>query len=273
MRDTDIGEFTSILDATCGLLSRGVYTPNPAHTAMFFLALAGHPIEAVRAAFDAHVRDPQRGRFVPVPADILTQIQGQAAHDGRPGGDEAWAVALRAADEADTVVWTAEMAQAWAIARPVLQAGDEVGARMAFRDAYNRLVDAARGEGRPAAWSASLGFDLERRALALEAAVQAGHLVASDVSALPAPRGDQLLLSAGAPAPATAREALRQLRDELVARATGPRPPGPDGVAKQATADLRAQHADRVRAYADATGIELMAPPLQQPAAPGEEAS
>jgi hypothetical protein len=272
MRESDFDDFGLLLDATCSLLSRGQYTPNAANTALWFRSLAAHDLATVRAAFDAHVRDPQRGRFVPVPADILAQIEGQVADDGRPGGDEAWATALRAADEADTVVWTAEMAEAWAISKPVLAAGDEVGARMAFRDAYSRLVEAARRERQSVAWSASLGFDTERRSIALATAVQAGRLALQDLPALPAPRGEQPLLAAAAAAPASAREALRQLRNQIVADATGPRPPGPDGAAKAATADLRAQQAERVRAYADAAGIPL-APPLEQPAAPGEEAS
>ena len=45
---------------------------------------------------------------------VLERIEEQ---DGRPGADEAWAIALGALDEADTVVWTDEMAEAFAIAR------------------------------------------------------------------------------------------------------------------------------------------------------------
>ena len=55
---------------------------------------------------------------------------------GRPAANEAWAAALEALDEAKTVVWTDEMAQAWGVARPIAAAGDLVGARMAFIGAY-----------------------------------------------------------------------------------------------------------------------------------------
>lgn len=41
--------------------------------------LAGHSIEAVSAAFVRHRRDTDRGRFLPRSADILRQLQGDAA--------------------------------------------------------------------------------------------------------------------------------------------------------------------------------------------------
>lgn len=91
--------------------------------------------------------------------------------DGRPGADEAWAIAISAQDECETVVWTDEISQAFAVARPILEARDKVGARMAFRDAYERITRESRAERAPVRWSVSLGNDPERRASALSAAV------------------------------------------------------------------------------------------------------
>ena len=252
MRKADFDAFSQMLDAVCGLLSRGTYVPSPANTAMFFRALAKHSLDEVRAGFDAHVSDPQRGRFVPVPADILAQIEGLAANDGRPGADEAWAIALRAADEAETVVWTAEASQAWAIARPVLDSGDEVGARMAFRDAYNRLVEQARQHRQPATWSTSIGFDPQRREAAITAAVEAGRLPASELPQLPAPRAAVALLgmTAAAGIPEHAREALERFR-EAVRQKRLSDAPGVDGLAKQQTAELKHRAAEQVRWHAD----------------------
>lgn len=188
MRDADFPQFAELLDAVCGLLSRGAYTPNATNSALWFRALRAHDLDVVRAAFDAHVKDPQRGRFVPTPADILAQIAGQAAEDGRPGPEEAWAIAITARDEFATVVWTDETAKAWGIARPVMEAGDEVGARMAFREAYARLVDEARAKRQPVAWTVSDGFDQAGRVTAINAAVEAGRLPVSALPMLPAPR-------------------------------------------------------------------------------------
>lgn len=101
---------------------------------------------------------------------VLKHIQ---ANDGRPGKDEAWAIALSASDEYETVVLTEEIRQAMSASSPILEVGDKVGARMAFMSAYERLVVAARAEDLPAKWSVSLGYDPARRVIAIESAVRA----------------------------------------------------------------------------------------------------
>lgn len=110
--------------------------------------------------------------------------------DGRPSGDEAWAIALQSSDEAETVVWNGEIQKAMAAARPILDAGDKIGARMAFKEAYERIVRANREQGVSPVWVASLGWDKERRALAIESAHSLGLLSSPQVAALlPAPSG------------------------------------------------------------------------------------
>lgn len=210
MRDSDAAPFVALLRDVFGLYP-AAKPLTEGQVAMFFRALADHPIERVRAALDAHVRDPQRGRFPPVPADVIAQLNGAAADDSRPGADEAWAIALRATDEAATVVWTEEIAQAWAAALPVLDARDQVGARMAFREAYSRLVDDARAGRKPARWFASLGWDEQQRAQAIGHAVQLGYLPREELLALPAPK------LALAPPP-DVRAKLLELRDAIAAR-------------------------------------------------------
>jgi hypothetical protein len=79
-------------------------------------------------------------------AAILQRVQ---AADGRPGKDEAWAIAIATSDEFETVVLTDEIQLALAAAKPVLDAGDKIGARMAFISAYERLVSQAREEAKP----------------------------------------------------------------------------------------------------------------------------
>lgn len=254
MCDEEFDDFVSLLDAVATLLRR---PDQPALSstarAMYFRALSAYSLAQVRAGLDAHMRDAQRGRFFPLPADVIAQIAGLAANDGRPGPEEAWALSLRSSDEAESIVWTEEMAEAWAIARPVLQAGDEVGARMAYREAYSRLVDAARAQQRQPAWSLSLGHDLGRRVEAVRAAVAAGRLPQSELAALPAPGGDLLRLAYDAPEEGSspeetrAREAMRQLAERLKARAEGP---SEDAQAKARTAELKAATAERVSQYA-----------------------
>lgn len=122
--------------------------------------------------------------------DIIERL-GQA--DGRPTADEAWALALDARDEALTVVWSDEICEAFSIARPVLSAGDKIGARMAFKDAYDRIARFGRESGKSPKWTASLGWDKEHRTVALKRAESAGLLSSKVVAALlPAPTGGLL---------------------------------------------------------------------------------
>ena len=152
--------------------------PSEAVLRLWWAVLSPHPWSGVGAALTAHVA---RCKFPPRPADLLERIE---AGDGRPNPDEAWSLALSAADEASTVVWTAEIAAAWGIARPVLDAGDEVGARKTFLAAYARLTGEARAALRPAAWCASLGNDPALRADALHRAAEQGKLAPTQVAAL-----------------------------------------------------------------------------------------
>ena len=186
MRAEQLDAFVAMYRDVMGLYGRA---PTSTQEAMVFRALAAHDLRAVRAALDAHIRDPQRGRFVPLPADLLAHLDGDATSDGRPGPQEAWAMSLPAADQSRTVVWTAEMSEAWGIAWPVLhEHGDEVGARMAFLEAYTRLVAVARKAGRPVEWTSTLGTDARLRDDALRVAVDAGRL---PLAALPAPAAPQ----------------------------------------------------------------------------------
>lgn len=223
MRNGDLAEFSEMLDAVCSLISRGTYTPNGANTALWFRALAKHDFTTVRAAFDAHVKDTQRGRWVPTPADILAQIEGTDADDGRPGPEEAWAIALTTVDEQRTVVWTPEIAEAWGIARTVYAQGDEVGGRMAFKEAYTRIVGNARSSGVRPTWMPSLGIDPKQRDAALMQAHTAGLLPRPEpLVQLPAP--DHALSPANTAMPAQVRERLLELRERLAGRVAATTP-------------------------------------------------
>jgi len=189
MRKEDFADFCQMLDDAYALLA-GNNMPSSTAKAMFFRALSSFPIEAVRAGFDAHVKDPARGRFAPKPADIVAQIQGLSADDGRPGAEEAWAMCCRAADESETVVWSLEMSEAFAVAQPLMQEGDQIGARMAFKEAYGRMLDDARRARRPVSWSVSLGHDVNKRHGALVAAEARGLLAAGDALRLAPPPAD-----------------------------------------------------------------------------------
>jgi len=175
MRKEDFDAFAQMLDDCYALLGRQSL-PTQTAKAMFFRAMASHDIQTVAAAFDAHIKDPVRGKFAPSPSDLIAQIEGFLTNDGRPGAEEAWAMVVRAFDESETIVWTQEMALARQIAQPIMDMGDEVGARMAFKESYSRLIESARKERKPAEWSASIGLDVNKRQSALMDAEMRGLL-------------------------------------------------------------------------------------------------
>lgn len=175
--------------------------------AVFFRAMAKYPIEVVSAAVQAHLLDPAAGQYAMQPAHLMAQIEKMG--DGRPGVEEAWAIALTSRDESETVVWTQECAEAFAICQPVLQSGDEVGARMAFKEAYSRLVGASKRANEPVRWSASIGWDMRKREAALTKAATAGLL--------PAPKPDTLYVSYDSPAQhdTKAREQIAKIKQMM----------------------------------------------------------
>ena len=244
MLKTDFEEFQSMLDSVAALMNKP--TPAPTQVAMFFRVMANYSIADVRGALEAHLRDPQRGRFFPMPADLIAQIDGRT--ETRPSSDEAWAISVKALDEFDSLVWTDEMAQAWSVCKPVMDMGDEVGARMAFKSAYDRLVAKAKETNTPVNWTASLGFDQERRVLAIEQAQRLGRPVTVPehmrlTNSTPLLLEDNLQVDM----PDHVREKLRKLREQL----TSPKTEGPS------KAELERQHlinrkreiAEQVAAY------------------------
>ncbi len=147
--------------------------------ATWFKRLAPFTPANIEAAFASYIAE--RPDFAPVPNSIVARCR---LMDGRPDDNEAWALSLASMDERETVVWTAEMATAFGICQGVLSGGDEVGARMAFKDAYNRMVAAARAQNLPAIWSVSSGWDGQLRAAALAKAVGTGLLGAPQAALL-----------------------------------------------------------------------------------------
>lgn len=151
-------------------------TMTDAAALLYLAALAHLPEAACQAALQRCLKEL---RQFPTVADVLARAQ---ALDGRPGPEEAWALLPK--DEAATAVWTDEMADAYRIARTLMREGDMIGARMAFKEAYLARVQEARDAGRAAAWSATLGHDVEGRRVVIEEAVRLGRLPAEQARAM-----------------------------------------------------------------------------------------
>lgn len=169
MSDSQIAALAAAVCATAETLGQTI-SGNAAQ--MMAEDLAEYAPADVKAALQACRRE-LTGKLTL--AAILQRVQ---AADGRPDPNEAWALALAASDEFDSVVLTDEIQLALGAARAILDAGDKVGARMSFLSAYQRLVDTARRENRPVKWSLSPGFDQQRRLIAVQEAGRLGRLPA-----------------------------------------------------------------------------------------------
>lgn len=158
----------------------------PSAVMMMVSDLAGYDFAAVATALN-RCRKEQTGRLtLKGILDLLAPAGGWLT------ANEAWSLALPAADERNTVVWTSEASKAWSVALPLLEVGDKVGARMAFIAAYERHVSTAKSEGKQPVHEVSAGWDAAGRDLAIQQAQIAGLLPPpAPVAALPPPTKEQ----------------------------------------------------------------------------------
>lgn len=192
MIEADKRAFKEMVEATMGLYQTEISTDV---LKLWWGALQNFTLETVRQAFSRHVQDGKQGRFAPKPADIIGII-GEMNPDGRPGADEAWS--LYPHDESSSAVINNEIAEAMNIAQPLVDAGDMIGARMAFKDAYNRITSQNKFRGEVPRWFPSLGTDPQGREVAIKDAVQRGRLTQSHAEGLlPPPNAEQTVAMLG----------------------------------------------------------------------------
>lgn len=146
--DNRLVVIAEIVTATAEVLGHEI---TPAAVEMMALDLSEYPDQQIALALQACRRE-LTGRLTL--AAVLERI---AVLDGHPEPNEAWAIALLAADEDRSTAMTAEITTALHAAGPVLAAGDEVGARMAFIDRYKRCLMDSRRERKPVRWYLSPG--------------------------------------------------------------------------------------------------------------------
>lgn len=184
--------------------------------------LAGDLTHLPRPALElalARIRAEHRGLIL-----TSTVLQYVDHAMGRLLPAEAYALALSSTDDRATIVWTNEIAEAWAVAAPLLNAGDKFGSRQAFMESYARLTGEARALRRFPTVQVSLGHDPEGRTRALQEAITAGRLPGG-VEALPDVVRDQLQL----PAP----------RDVLALPVPESLPAGPERSTLEKVSELR----------------------------------
>ncbi len=156
---------------------------SPAAAMVMAKDLEKYPIDVIGQAL-ANLRRESKSRFSL--AGVIEQIE-RLQPDGRPGADEAWAMIPK--DEYASAVITEEMAEAYGIALPLLHDGDKIAARMAFKEAYQRIIEKNKLQGIPPKWFPSLGSDKESREVALDTALRLGRISHEHVQALLPPKG------------------------------------------------------------------------------------
>lgn len=198
MLEKDKKEFASIVSAT---LKTYRVEPDADVLRLWWGSLSRFTIEQVRDGFNRFIGSKE-SKYSVVPANIIEAIEANEP-DGRLGAEEAWAMYPH--DESTSAVITTEMAEAMQAAKLLMDEGDLIGARMAFKEAYSRIVAQNKLNGISPKWFPSLGHSPEGREQALKVAVEKGRLTQDHaISLLPAPQDSQfarvlpeLLLLAG----------------------------------------------------------------------------
>ncbi|PHN79922.1 hypothetical protein [Pseudomonas syringae] len=217
MNDQQVAGLAAAICATAEAMGQEM---NPGTAAIMAEDLCAYSVPIVKAALKA-CRFEVKGKLAM--ADILQRVQSS---DGHPGKDEAWAIAMTTNDEFETVVLTDEIQLALTAAKPVLDAGDKIGARMAFISAYERLVTQSRIDQKGVNWHVSVGFDANRRVEAITKAVQMqripqerGQLYLADLNVVPVTQDGQaiagLLTGQVANASPDVREKLQGVRESM----------------------------------------------------------
>ena len=169
--DTPDYRLTDVISITAEVCGQAL---SPAAAEVLARDLADFDEAAILAAL-ARCRMELRGPLKV--SDILARIS-----DGRPDADEAWAMMPQS--ELASVVWTDEMAKAWGVALPLLEAEDVGNARVAFREVYDKAVLEARLRQELPHWTPSLGRDVAERECALLDALRKRRLSVAHVAQL-----------------------------------------------------------------------------------------
>ena len=215
MLPTDKTAFAALIVKTWRFYGK---RPEVEDIAAWFDLLEDCPFATVATAFKRHLTDPNAGQYLPKPADIIRHLSTPAGKDDHPDPDEAWGLLVRLIqDERETGVLTDEMRAGWQACQPILELGDEVGARKCFLAVYARHVEDARRHGQRARWTVTLGTCPQLRARRLTEAVLARRLSHAQMTALlpgPAPASlDQVAgLLEGPDAPRQDAETAQRLR-------------------------------------------------------------
>lgn len=168
MLSSDKKRFLEIINSSAIIFSKKI---DEGFIKIYWEQLEEFEINEVEKAFKLVAR---YCKFFPTIAEIIEHIPNANAHE-HVGADEAWVIAKQAMNANNSVCATDEILQAMDIAQQVYNYRDENPARMAFREAYNRIVQNSTAKPR---WFMSIGEDKSQAESVALKAVQLGRLPA-----------------------------------------------------------------------------------------------
>lgn len=172
-----------VLGATAEVMGNQL---QPAALMLMAEDLSEYPLDAVLNAVK-RCRRELSGRL-----NLAAIIERVQSTDGTFGAEEAWAVMSR--PEGETVVITDQMGEAMQFARHLLDDKDHVAARMAFKEAYTRIMNKARDEKIKPHWFISFGHDEWGRVRPVAEAIRVGKLQLDNALKLMSPENANDLL-------------------------------------------------------------------------------
>ena len=166
MQKYNYENFTLMLLQAYGMYQVKITTPT---IDKMFEMLYHLDFELIRTAMDKHL---SISTYPPTVADVLKH----AATGGQQSisADEAWGLVPKA--ETESSVTNSEIMGAWGVAQSIYDDGDKVGARVAFRAAYERLEAERVANGRDSKWWPTLGHDFDGRERAIIEARDANRI-------------------------------------------------------------------------------------------------
>jgi hypothetical protein len=136
MLKADFNRFSDALNLARAVVDKPPLKPEVA--VAFFRQFEDVSIDEFLKALKLHQRDRECGMFAPTPAHIRAKLH--ACGPARPSAEEAWGIALQRHVDRRQVATNDEIEHAFEVANSVLAHGDSVGARIAFKQAYERRV-------------------------------------------------------------------------------------------------------------------------------------
>ena len=168
MKKQDYEKFNAALSLIAEALGKPI--PDDDKVRLQFSLLQDYDIDIVMRAMQDHTLHGERGDCLPLPSDIVKQIQRRKAQDPCSQAltpEQAWAKALKLADEEDTVYVNDLIIQAYGQVSHMM-GRDIIGAKITFMQTYNLLEKKATSEGRVYPMRFSYGYSKQKMAAAVE---------------------------------------------------------------------------------------------------------